>query len=61
MAALDWSQCPAVESTLSEVSGACEGHTTVIENLEDLSASGERRDANGNVCNHLRPCGVLWC
>jgi uncharacterized protein (DUF433 family) len=43
MAALDWSQCPAVESTPGKVSGAWvfKGTrlpvATVIENLEDLS------------------------
>jgi uncharacterized protein (DUF433 family) len=43
MAALDWSQCPAVESILGKVSGAWvfKGTrlpvATVIENLEDLS------------------------
>jgi uncharacterized protein (DUF433 family) len=43
MAALDWSQCPAVESVLGKVSGAWvfKGTrlpvATVIENLEDLS------------------------
>ena len=43
MAALDWSQCPAVESITGKVSGAWvfKGTrlpvATVIENLEDLS------------------------
>ena len=43
MAALDWSRCPAVESTPGKVSGAWvfKGTrlpvATVIENLEDLS------------------------
>ena len=43
MAALDWSQCPAVESIPDKVSGAWvfKGTrlpvATVIENLEDLS------------------------
>jgi uncharacterized protein (DUF433 family) len=43
MAALDWSQCPAVESIPGKVSGAWvfKGTrlpvTTIIENLEDLS------------------------
>jgi uncharacterized protein (DUF433 family) len=43
MAALDWSQCPAVESLPGKVSGAWvfKGTrlpvATVIENLEDLS------------------------
>lgn len=43
MAALDWSQCPAVESIPGKVSGASvfKGTrlpvATVIENLEDLS------------------------
>ena len=43
MAALDWSQCPAVESIPGKVSGAWvfKGTrlpvVTVIENLEDLS------------------------
>jgi uncharacterized protein (DUF433 family) len=43
MAALDWSQCPAVESVPGKVSGAWvfKGTrlpvVTVIENLEDLS------------------------
>jgi uncharacterized protein (DUF433 family) len=43
MAALDWSQCPAVESIHGKLSGAWvfKGTrlrvTTVIENLEDLS------------------------
>ena len=43
MAALDWSQCPAVESVPGKVSGAWvfKGTrlpvATVIENLEDLS------------------------
>lgn len=43
MAALDWSQCPAVESIPGRVSGAWvfKGTrlpvATVIENLEDLS------------------------
>lgn len=43
MAALDWSQCPAVESIPGKVSGArvFKGTrmpvATVIENLEDLS------------------------
>ena len=43
MASLDWSQCPAVESTPGKVSGAWvfKGTrlpvATVIENLEDLS------------------------
>ena len=43
MAALDWSQCPAVESIPCKVSGAWvfKGTrlpvATVIENLEDLS------------------------
>ena len=43
MAALDWSQCPAVESIPGKVSGAWvfKGTrlpvATVIENLEDLS------------------------
>jgi uncharacterized protein (DUF433 family) len=43
MAALDWSQCPAVESIAGKVSGAWvfKGTrlpvATVIENLEDLS------------------------
>jgi uncharacterized protein (DUF433 family) len=46
MAALDWSQCPAVESTPGKVSGAWvfKGTrlpvATVIENLEDLSVEG---------------------
>jgi uncharacterized protein (DUF433 family) len=43
MAALDWSQCPAVESIPGKVSGAWVFRdtrlpvVTVIENLEDLS------------------------
>lgn len=43
MAALDWSQCPAVESVPGKVSGAWVFRGTrlpvamVIENLEDLS------------------------
>ena len=43
MAALDWSQCPAVESIPGKVSGAWVFTgtrlpvATVIENLEDLS------------------------
>ena len=43
MAALDWSQCPAVESVPGKVSGAWVFRgtrlpvATVIENLEDLS------------------------
>jgi len=43
MATLDWSQCPAVESTPGKVSGAWVFRgtrlpvATVIENLEDLS------------------------
>jgi uncharacterized protein (DUF433 family) len=43
MAALDWSQCPAVESIPGKVSGAWvfKGTrlpvATIIENLEDLS------------------------
>ncbi len=43
MAALDWSQCPAIESIPGKVSGAWvfKGTrlpvATVIENLEDLS------------------------
>ena len=48
MAALDWSQCPAVESIPGKVSGTPPGApspaggtrlpvATVIENLEDLS------------------------
>jgi uncharacterized protein (DUF433 family) len=43
MAALDWSQCPAVESIPGKVSGAWVFRdtrlpvATVIENLEDLS------------------------
>ena len=43
MAALDWSQCPAVESIPNKVSGAWVFRNTrlpvvtVIENLEDLS------------------------
>ncbi len=43
MAALDWSQCPAVESIPGKVSGAWvfKGTrlpvATVVENLEDLS------------------------
>ena len=43
MAALDWSQCPAVESVPGKVSGAWVFKGTrlpvaaVIENLEDLS------------------------
>lgn len=43
MAALDWSQCPAVESIPGKVSGAWVFNgtrlpvATVIENLEDLS------------------------
>jgi uncharacterized protein (DUF433 family) len=43
MASLDWSQCPAVESTPGKVSGAWVFRgtrlpvATVIENLEDLS------------------------
>jgi uncharacterized protein (DUF433 family) len=43
MAALDWSQCPAVESIPGKVSGAWVFKetrlpvATVIENLEDLS------------------------
>jgi uncharacterized protein (DUF433 family) len=43
MVAVDWSQCPAVESIPGKASGACvfKGTrpplTTVIENLEDLS------------------------
>lgn len=43
MAALDWSQCPAVESIPGKVSGAWAFKgtrlpvATVIENLEDLS------------------------
>jgi uncharacterized protein (DUF433 family) len=43
MAALDWSQCPAVESIPGKVSGAWVFRNTrlpvatVIENLEDLS------------------------
>ena len=43
MATLDWSQCPAVESTPGKVSGAWVFKdtrlpvATVIENLEDLS------------------------
>ena len=46
MAALDWSQCPAVESVPGKVSGAWvfKGTrlpvATVIENLEDLSVEG---------------------
>jgi uncharacterized protein (DUF433 family) len=43
MAALDWSQCPAVESVPGKVSGAWVSKgtrlpvATVIEHLEDLS------------------------
>jgi uncharacterized protein (DUF433 family) len=43
MACLDWSQCPAIESTPGKVGGAWVFRgtrlpvTTVIENLEDLS------------------------
>lgn len=43
MATLDWSQCPAVESTPGKVSGAWVFRgtrlpvATIIENLEDLS------------------------
>jgi uncharacterized protein (DUF433 family) len=43
MAGLDWSECPAVESTPGKVSGAWVFRgtrlpvATVIENLEDLS------------------------
>ena len=43
MAALDWSRCPAVESTPGKVSGAWvfKGTrlpvATIIENLEDIS------------------------
>jgi uncharacterized protein (DUF433 family) len=43
MAALDWSQCPAVESIPGKVSGAWVFKdtrlpvSTIIENLEDLS------------------------
>jgi len=43
MAALDWSQCPAVESIPSKLSGAWVFRgtrlpvATVIENLEDLT------------------------
>ena len=43
MAALDWSQCPAVESIPGKVSGAWVFRgtrlpvATIIENLEDLS------------------------
>ena len=43
MAGLDWSQCPAVESTPGKVSGAWVFRgtrlpvATVLENLEDLS------------------------
>ena len=43
MASLDWSQCPAVESTPDKVGGAWVFRdtrlpvATVIENLEDLS------------------------
>ena len=43
MAALDWSECPAVESVPGKVSGAWVFRNTrlpvatVIENLEDLS------------------------
>lgn len=43
MPALDWSQCPAVESTPGKVSGAWVFRgtrlpvATVIENLEDLT------------------------
>ena len=43
MAALDWSQCPAIESVPDKVGGAWVFHgtrlpvATVIENLEDLS------------------------
>lgn len=43
MSALDWSQCPAVESVPGKVSGAWVFRNTrlpvatVIENLEDLS------------------------
>ena len=46
MPALDWSQCPAVESIPGKVSGAWvfKGTrlrvATVIENLEDLSIDG---------------------
>ena len=42
MAALDWSQCPAVESIPGKVSGAWVFSlpvATVIENLEDLSVA----------------------
>jgi uncharacterized protein (DUF433 family) len=48
MAALDWSQCPAVESTPGKVSGAWvfKGTrlpvATVIENLEDLSVEDSK-------------------
>lgn len=46
MAALDWAQCPAVESVPGKVSGAWVFKNTrlpvatVIENLEDLSIDG---------------------
>ena len=45
-ATLDWSQCPAVESTPGKASGAWVFRgtrlpvATVIENLEDLSIKG---------------------
>ena len=47
MAALDWSQCPAVESVPDRVGGAWvfKGtrlpEATVVENLEDLSIDDE--------------------
>jgi uncharacterized protein (DUF433 family) len=58
MAALDWSQCPAVESIPGKVSGAWVFRdtrlpvATVIENLEDLSVEDSdravRRDAGAD-------------
>ena len=53
MAALDWSQCPAVESVPDRVGGAWVFRgtrlpvATVIENLEDLSkVSGSLESAS---------------
>ena len=64
MAALDWSQCPAVESIPGKVSGAWvfKGTrlpvATVIENLEDLSIDEviEQYDVTRGLarCPHTR-------
>ena len=64
MAALDWSQCPAVESITGKVSGAWvfKGTrlpvVTVIENLEDPRSTRSSSSSTSRATHH-RPAHSL--